>query len=177
MTFKIDNYGRIVHDTTGIVVGCRNGLGEGYIPVTLAHSAVAASLTGTAAETTLASITIPGGLMGPNGAVRITTIWSYTNSANNKFARVKFGGSLYIGATLTTTAQFHHLIYIANRGVTNSQIGAGNNTIPYGSGTAALPISSIDTSQDQVITLTGQLANTGETITLEAYSIEVLPGA
>src|SRR5213079_2421852 len=50
----------------------------------LAQSAVAASVTGTLTETVLATIAIPAGAMGVNGAIRVTALWSYTNSADTK---------------------------------------------------------------------------------------------
>ena len=48
--------------------------------IVLGASAVAASITGTVAETSLAAVTVPAGAMGANGDMRFTALFSYTNS-------------------------------------------------------------------------------------------------
>lgn len=144
-------------------------------PGVLARSAVAASVTGTTSETTLATIAVPAGAMGVNGGVRISGLFSYTNSANSKALRVKFGGTTYYGPTVTTTASAPFLFEIWNRGAANSQVGPGvTNTVPLGAAAVAPTTSAVDTASAFNITFTGQLANSGETITLEAYTVEVL---
>lgn len=145
----------------------------------LAASAVAASVTGTTTETPLATITLPGGAMGANGVLRITSLWSYTNSANTKNLRLRLGGSGISGTTLmnsgvTTTAVNMLQRTIQNRNAQNAQVAGasvfGNSFGAY----ANLPVTaSEDTSVDQPIVLSGQLANTGETVTLESYVVEV----
>lgn len=148
----------------------------------LGKSAVAVSHTGDTNETTLATITVPANAMGPNGVVRITTLWSYTNSANNKVLRVRFGGTggtIYLNTTKTTTASFRDQRQIANVNSASSQKGAPNGLGAGGWGdtTAGLATGAIDTTADVDILIRGTLANTGETITLEAYTVEVCHGA
>lgn len=141
----------------------------------LAQSAVASPMTGTTNETTLTTIAVPAGAMGVNGGVRISGLFSYTNSANGKALRVRFGGTAYYGPTVTTTNSAAFLFEIWNRGTANSQIGpAVTNTVPLGAAAVAPTTSTVDTSATFNITITGQLANSGETITLEAYTVEVL---
>ena len=147
--------------------GCA-GLSTEYI---LAASAAASSHTGDTNETTLATITVPAGAMGANGYVVIESLWTITNSANNKITRAKFGGTTMMSATFTTEATYNNLVRVANRNATNSQV---SSTTTVGSGgwgqsTSATNTAAIDTTASVSITLTGQLANTGETITLESY--------
>lgn len=141
----------------------------------LAQSAVAASVTGTTNETTLATIAIPAGAMGVNGSLRITTLWTTTNSANNKNLRVKLGATAFTDIALTTTAAGQFQTHIRNRGAPNSQVafivGSG---FPFASSAGSPFPGAIDTAVSQTLALTGQLANTGETITLEAYTVEIL---
>lgn len=139
----------------------------------LAQSAVPASVTGTVSETVLATIPIPAGAMGLNGVLRIAPIWSYTNSANNKVLRVYFGGVLLQSITRTTTASEDWFFTIRNRGAANSQVRSPGVT-PQGGTATAVPTSSVDTSVAQTLEFRGTLANTGETITLEAYIVELL---
>lgn len=137
----------------------------------LAASAVAVPHTGNTSETTLASVTIPAGAMGANGRVRITTIWSATNSANTKTMRHKFGGVNYLAQNMTTQQGWRHQSDIANRNAVNAQVGNGNNV--FGSLSAAANASAVDTSSAVNVVISGQLANGADTITLESYVIEL----
>lgn len=142
-----------------------------------AQSAAAASITGTLVETTLASVTIRGGSMGPNGSLRISHLWSYTNSANTKNLRIKFGGTTYFLTQPNVTATATGVTFVRNR-TAASQVGMGATIGGSGAGTVAgaAVTSALDTSADQVITFTAELTNTGETITLEGYTVEIIPG-
>jgi len=146
----------------------------------LGQSGVEIPLTGTVAETALATIPVPAGAMGPNGRLRITALWNYTNSANNKTLRVRFGGiggTIYHSTVLTTTANFRAIIDIANRNATNSQVGAPNGLNSVGSTTGALVTGAIDTTLAQDIVITGTLASAGEAINLESYLVELFAAA
>lgn len=143
-------------------------------PIILAQTGVAASVTGTLVETTLASIIVPGGMMGPNGSLRIKTKSSYTNSANNKTFKISFGGTSVISVVRTTANTDYWLFTIDNRGNAASQLAA-NSSIPVGASGSVFGLLAIDTTVDALLTITGTLANTGETITLEGYTVEVLP--
>lgn len=144
------------------------------------QSGVAVPVTGTASETALASVTIPAGAMGANGSLRITALFSYTNSVNNKTVRVRFGnglsGTTFAQSTLTTTAATRLTLTIQNRNSAASQIGGLVNGSLGGTASASVT-GTIDTTASQTLTISGQLANTGETITLESYVVELLYAA
>jgi len=145
--------------------------------IVLAASAVAVPLTGTTTETALATITIPAGALGANGWVEIEHAWSYTNSANNKTERVRLGGlagTAFHSTVATTSASLRAHTRIANRGVANSQFGFVA-AASFGGSSAASVTGAIDTSAAQDIVISGQLANTGETITLESYTVKLYP--
>lgn len=142
---------------------------------TFAQSAAPQSVTGTTSETTLATITIPGGAMGANGRVEVMALFSYTNSANNKTLRVKFGGTTMANAVPTTSASYAASATIANRNSVSSQVA--NGSLAPGATGAAVAAATADTTADVVLTITGQLANAGETITLESYSVALRPSA
>lgn len=148
-------------------------------PILLAASAVAASVTGTTNETTLATVTIPAGAMGTSGGVQINSSWSTTNSANTKTIRARFGGAsgtAYLSGGVTTVASIADSRRIKNRGSADSQVGS-LAAIQGGFGTsgAAVITSTVDTSAAVDLVFTGQLTNTGETITLENYEVWLLP--
>lgn len=148
----------------------------------IGFSAVGFSVTGTTAETALASVTVPANAMGVNGILRVHTTWSYTNSGNNKIVKVRFGGiggKSYLNTTATTTATLKHVFQLANRGVANSQVAGTYSAATagiWGPTASALTTSAVDTSGETTVVFTGQLANTGETITLESYLVELLNG-
>lgn len=144
--------------------------------VTIARSAVAASVTGTLSEAALATITIKPAMMGSNGQLRITVLFSNNNNANAKNARVRFGGisgTVYLDASNTTNISLQWIVQVRNRNAANSQIGFVS-TAAFGNSAAANVTGAIDTSSSQDLVITGQLANTGDTLTLESYSVELI---
>lgn len=145
-------------------------------PIVVGQSAVAASVTGTLTETTLASITIPGGMMGVNGVLRVIPLFSMTNNANTKTFNIRLGGILINTPVVASVAAIQMLSLIRNRNAQNSQVSfTPANTTGLGTAGAAVLAVNVDTSVDQVLALSGVLSNTGDTITLEGYTVEVLP--
>lgn len=165
-------HARYAPDGTQILDGNDFPFKQAFI---LAKSAVPMSVTGTVAETTLATIQLPGGRLGDNGQLRIHTLWSVTNNANNKQLRTRLAGAQLTSLGVTAVLSVNHEQLVANRGGPVAQVTVFNAANPYGSSTSAVQTFAIDTSVDQIITLTGQLANTGDTITLEAYLVEIFP--
>jgi len=141
-----------------------------------ASSGVAGTpLTGTTAETALATIKIPGRLMGPNGAIRVMPIFSIASSANQKVVRLRFGGlagtsmgSFSVGVGVAIRALFT----IQNRNSAGAQLGY--DAVGLGSTANALITATLDTTVEQELVISGQLANAGDSITLQAYIVEVL---
>lgn len=128
-------------------------------------------------ENTLATIVVPAGAMGINGIVRVTTLWTVTNSANNKTLRVRFGGTAFLDVTVTTVAAVSDLRQIQNRASAASQIGkpvGGMGAGGWGTATSAVTTATVDTSAAVSITITGQKASAGETISLESYLVELI---
>lgn len=139
-----------------------------------------ATLTGTLVETTLATINVPGGLLGANGVMRVTSLWSATGIGGAKTPRVKFAGNTIWTGTMGANAlgSYFDIVQIANRNATNSQI----STPPtiggsYGQNNAALVATAVDTTAVSQITITGQLASVGDTMVLEGYTVEFIPSA
>lgn len=147
----------------------------------LAASAVAASVTGTTNETALATVTIPAGAMGLNGAIEIRTVWMFTNSANTKTLRVRLGGiggTVFLNVAPTTTASSTDTRRIRNRGSAASQVGsAPASQVPglIGSSSSFITTGTVDTSAAQDLVISGALALGTETITLESYEVWLLP--
>jgi hypothetical protein len=148
----------------------------GSSPLTVVATAGPVSVTGTLTETNLAAMRIPAGSMGPNGAIDLKCVWSYTNSSNIKLLTTRFttaagsiGGGVIgsaVSATTSAAAQTEHVI--RNNNATNAQSAfAGTGIGPFVVGAAAISVLTNDTTADTFLNVNGTLANTGETITLQ----------
>lgn len=165
-----------VNNLAGQVQNTLNGLTGGLTtPRIVAQSAVPASVTGTLSETTLATIAIPAGAMGVNGKIRVVSYWSCTNNANGKTVNFRIAGSLF-GATgsLANNASACYQQEIMAVNATNAQKMRQNPAAPFGSSTGGISTLAVDMTQAQNITLTAVLTNVGDTVTLEAYTVEIL---
>lgn len=138
----------------------------------LAQSGVASSVTGTTAETTLASIVIPGGLMGPDGVIRINAGTTQTSNANAKTYTVRLGGVSVVQLNAANGAAASIAIAIANR---NSQASQYVRNTSHAATTGVGTTVSVNTAVDQTLTISATLANAADTATLESYTVEVLP--
>lgn len=148
-----------------------------------AISGASVALTGSTSETVMATITIPAGVLGPNGSVRVRTLWSATNNANNKTRRIRYGalgagtgGAVMLGIASASVATMQHYTQWTNRNATNSQVGmaTGAGTGGFTESTSAIATAAIDTTAATDVVITGQLATGTDTLTLESYSVEVI---
>lgn len=145
-------------------------------PRVIAASGAKLTNTGDTNENTLVTATIPAGSLGPNGFVRVWTLWTTTANTNTKTGRIRFGGTAFLGAAQTSgTGQTMNLItIIQNRNATNSQIGGQQNHSGVGIGiSGAVTTGAIDTTADVSLTITAQCAVGTDTIDLERYFVEV----
>lgn len=143
----------------------------------LAASAVASSITGTLTETILATVTIPAGAMGPNGAIRINSVWSTPGgSGNSKSLRARLGGiggAQVMAVAVTTSLSVSEAgRLVQNRNSASSQVTRNSGNPGNGGSSSAVTTATANTAAAVDLVFTGQLANTGETITLESYMVE-----
>ncbi|SIO58382.1 hypothetical protein [Paraburkholderia phenazinium] len=132
------------------------------------------SVTGTTAETVLASIVIPAGKLLPHGRLSIWATSTSTNNANVKTVKVKVNGTvLGAAAAIASTATQTYHADMVNGGNTQQNYGqivtnAGTSTSQAGAAMA------LDTTQPLTVQITGQLATSTDNITLNAYSVEIM---
>jgi len=145
------------------------------IPCSGCAAYIGASHTGDTNKTTLATIAIPGGSIGPNGSLKITTMWSFTGTAGTKTPFINYGGTDFMN-TNVTTAQLsaRSEIQIFNKNSTSSQVGGANTVAGVGGTSSVSPTSSIDTTVSQNLTIACQLANAGDSCTLEAVVVQAV---
>ncbi len=148
---------------------------------TLKQSNVQVSHTGDTNETTLVDYTLPANTLPANGALRITTLWSRNSGGTStNVNRVRLGGisgTVYFSANeITTNITLQGQAYIWANNSTSAQKGLNlvNGPNPYSAGTLVLATSALDMTTDIHIVFTEQLANSGDTGSLESYTIEML---
>lgn len=121
------------------------------------------------AETTMWSTTLDAGRLQLDSRVRTEFLFQSNATANNKTISAKLGAYVYFTNTVSSAAITGHAqsCGFANMGSLSKQ---GNLTINYTSGfggTTLLPaVGTIDTSASQTLTITMQLANTGDFLAL-----------
>jgi hypothetical protein len=148
-------------------------LQTGYV---LGQSAVQVSHTGDTTETTLATILVPGGSVGANGQIVIDYDFTLTGTSA-KTLRFKLGGTTLFTSSRTTPTLDKGTIVIRNRNGTASQRASLLAVTSSAAAAASVTTATVDTTADQNITITGQLALGTESFTLEAYQVLLYPKA
>lgn len=129
---------------------------------------------GTTDEITLATVAIPGGMIGPKGTVRVWALFSCANSANAKTVRIKFGAANIQALNLANLTVADTIGRVKAR-ATNSQVYSTSSSLT-GTASAGVVVISENTQSEVLVTITGQLAVAGESLTLQSMSVEVDPG-
>ena len=143
-------------------------------PIKIFSLSAPVSLTGSTSVVTLATITIPAGLMGANGKLKIYPLWSTTNNANAKTLRLNIGGALCSTMTSQNVPNNSGLVIIRNINSESVQKCSSGLAAGIGSSTGSIASPTVDTTAATTITLTGQLAVGTDTMTLEDLFVEVV---
>ena len=125
-------------------------------------SASSLAVTGTTAETTLLTTSIPAGFINKRGRLNVLGLMLLTNNANSKTLKVKFGGQTLATVTSTSQAALGFSTWLLNLNSETSQ--KNGNAVSF----------TIDTTIANDFVITGQLANAGDTVTLTAVSMEII---
>lgn len=139
------------------------------------------SHTGDTNAVQLVSQLIPPGLMTANSALRITTLWDFPNSANNKTMKVQLSsttgtagaGTSYLSQVVTAFATNSVQTNIRNANATNAQVGFSSSGNSYSISGGSKVTSALDFTGNVYVNIEAQLASAAETINME-YSIELL---
>lgn len=155
------------------------------LPPFCVHSGVAYTLANSTSEIIAALIRVPPGLMGPNAMARLIMNWTVNNNANAKTTGLRIGAiGAGTGGTLLHSLSIPSLVRAANhttiwnRGASNSQISLAQSTSfdPRATSTSAQSTSAIETlTAGFEFVVTGQKATGTDTMTLEAWSLEIFP--
>lgn len=129
------------------------------------------TLPGDANENTAITIPVPGGMLGPNGAIDVEAVFTHTNNANAKTLRVKFGGTTYQVYNMASGAATRVYATVYNSGSVSAQ--EGSNQLGFGITTNTLVTGAADTSQTQNLLLTVQKGTAGDAVVLKWVRIRI----
>jgi hypothetical protein len=144
------------------------------VPCVLSQSGQSVALTGTTSETVLATIPIPAGALRRHGRIRIWATGAITSNANTKTIKIKIGSTVVGGIVTAGTgvSTFDIEANVVNGATPNSNFGSviafmGSTVQQAGANVGANMLNA------STLTITGQLGTGTDTITLNAYTVEV----
>lgn len=143
-------------------------------PIKVFSLSAPVSLTGSTSVVTLATITIPAGLLGANGKLKIYPLWATTNNANVKTLRAIFGGSTCTTMTSQSSPNNSGLVIIRNTNNEAAQKCSSGLVAGIGLSSGSIASITIDTTAATTLVISGQLAVGTDTLTLEDLFIEVV---
>lgn len=129
-------------------------------------------------EETLFTLPIPGGLMGPNGCLRVWASWSLpagqvtTRVRFSGAAGVAFGQYVYTGISTQSTQE---LTAVQNRGADDSQVSASSIGNPaLGAFNDPLATANVDTTQETELVISAEKNTPSDVLVLERFHVELL---
>lgn len=133
------------------------------------------NLTGTIVETPLFSATIPGGIVGQCGTLRINMGYTHNLNANNKTFRVYYGGTLiYTDTESSANPTQSYTMRIHFRNSYSAQLVAINSEFTPAGATGNESTYAINGAVAQPLVFTGQLAVGTDSLSLDVFEIEAL---
>ena len=172
------SYWVVMSNTTAGTVYCNL---QGALPIAPATAALLPVIdagpgvyTGATTVITLATLTVPGGIMGANGQLTTDEIWTSAPTAGSKVPRDLFGGVPGITPTLATNPSIQHRATLRNNG--NPAINRTFNGSSFGSNTAGLPtVINVNTAADWSRAFAGSIAVATDWLVLDSASTLVFP--
>lgn len=147
------------------------------VPTPVVDAGPGAYTQTTGAGIVLVAVTVPGGLMGPNGRLYVTSDCLANNTAGVKALACRVVGTSTIfssGLASWLTQRIHG--YLSNAGVENRNFGMTNLSGGQGFGTGSFSQRNQNTAVDFVVDITGQITTDTDFIVLAANSMLVYSG-
>lgn len=128
--------------------------------------------TGSLAETVMNTYSLPGGMMGPNGELDIKMQLGHNEVAGTARFRVRFAGNAIFDFTMAANVPSMTVKrFIFNTGLENAQTTMANSKNSYQTSGGPKVTYAIDTTVDQLITVTGVLSDITNTMNLDYLRI------
>lgn len=135
------------------------------------------AFTGTIADTTGISLTLPANSLGLNGTLDADIQTSSTSNANAKSVLWKLGASSLATMTITSTLDVRSLFYMRNRGATAVQLVSpqGGSVSNTGLGASANTISqfALDTTGALTLVISSTRGTATDNVVIEGYKFTV----
>ncbi len=162
--------------TSGVITNL-TGNARGAIVTSRLDAATSAisSHTGDTNETTLVTFNIAAGHgLTAGSIIKVYSLWSLTNNANNKGCKIKLGATnvFNIATAMTSFASWQKEILIYVRSTTSQVVFATNSTTSFGTSGTAIATLTEDISGAFTITLLTTLGNTGDTVSVEHAAVQ-----
>lgn len=133
-----------------------------------------ANVTANTNEATLASVSIPGGLLGADGALRVLAVFSFTGTAGIKTMRMKFGGTTFVNSGPANTTLSASVFRVISNLSATSQVAIPVTAAEGGAQASVIVTGAVDTTADQQLVVAVQLASGADSATLTKLIVEVL---
>ena len=164
---KAAGIAKLATDAAGNVIGF-NG------PVCFRDNAQHAS-TITGSDEVVLTLTIPASALRADSLVRITSLWSCTNSANSKSFKIQADGQNVLSLSQTTVASFHDMHIIRFRSMSSQVTNNSATSTPFGpTSSTGVTTLSVDATDGITLTFIINRTNAGDAAALEAAIVEVL---
>lgn len=145
-------------------------------PRPIAQGGAQVPLTGTTDETAFVTKTIVANTIGIHGRLEIFTLTSTNNDASGKTLRVRLGGiagTEFVALASANEAGKILLRVIQNRATAATQVAFNEQSGGFNNTTGATKTGAVDTTANQDLVISGQLADGTDNMNLEAYSIKL----
>lgn len=153
------------------------GVLSAEIPL-IAYNGTDYSHTGDTALTTIASLTVEGGLMGPNDMLEIDHLWTFEGGAGTRSCLIYADASALFNKSgqASTRDACQSKTFFRNHSSTGAQriMHSTINTVYEFTGTVYLDYT-VDTTADFVLTFKCQLGSAADLIELTGVSVKYVP--
>lgn len=114
----------------------------------------------TAADITMLSASIPGGLLGTDGTIGVKVDISHPENTNDKICKLTYGGATVTSVPMATATVETQLwsVHITGRGAVNKQYTHPTNASRDGTYASSVNEISVNSAAAQTMAFTGQLA-------------------
>lgn len=168
----------VVMTTSTLGTVYNNVYGSGYaeypaapVPVVAAGPGAYTQIAG--ASIPMMNITLPGGSLGKNGKLIVKRIGANAGGAASKIVSTFVAGAGVDGYTFTTSTAYRVVAEMQNAGSETAQL-VNNFTGFGGQGGDNLNRRTINTSIDQMLSITAQMASATDYVTLESVEVSTV---
>lgn len=181
-TLELVSNGVVLERTYGVDADAGNSPAsvpeDGKVGRVLRASGVPVSVPAITTEYTMATVRVPGSVLALGGRVVVECDFSFTGSTNAKTMRVKAGNILLGNQVRNASGQQTERMIVSARvpGAATALIAAGAGNTTFGVSSQTAVVAGVNTAADFDVTITGQKATAGETLTLYSYVVRIEPG-